>query len=90
MCFAHLVLLKDSFSRQNEKFWNLSSQNQKVLFIRRLRVWKWWDLQQATLSSKKLWVALGLPKNYSVDVIMDITQQARVPGKDTEEDTLCP
>jgi hypothetical protein len=84
-----LVLLKDSFSRQNEKFWNLSSPNQKVLFIRGLRVWKWWK-QQATLSSKKLWVALGLPKNYSVDVIMDITQQARMPGKDTEEDTLCP
>lgn len=40
------------------------------------------------LSSKKLWATLGLPKNYSVDVIMDITQQARVLIKVAEDDPL--
>lgn len=52
------------------------------------RAWKWWDLPQATFSSKKLWAALGLPKNYGV--IMVMSQRARVPGKDTEEDTQVP
>lgn len=48
------------------------------------------DLQHDTFPSKKLWAPLGLPKNYSVNVITDITEQTRVPGKETEEDTLMP